>query len=222
MTEKRRPQRAGETITSVGSGRRRRDGMKITSVECCVVRCPATWAVRRRFSPAKPWTHLEILLVKVDTEDGLVGWGEAFGHAAIPATKAALDTIVAPLVIGRDADRHQRADTRHPAFRASARPQRSVRLCVFRHRDRAVGLCSENARHSRSTGCLAASNAPAELEAYASLLRYSNDLELVARNTAAACARGYRHIKLHEIDARSRARRQEAPRAPTMRASCST
>src|SRR5688500_15487022 len=48
------------------------------------------------------WDRLEILLVRVETADGFVGWGEAFGHAAIPATKAALDGIVAPLVIGRD------------------------------------------------------------------------------------------------------------------------
>jgi hypothetical protein len=51
----------------------------------------------------QPWDHLDILVVKVETDDGLVGWGEAFGHTAIPATKAALDTIVAPLLIGREA-----------------------------------------------------------------------------------------------------------------------
>jgi L-alanine-DL-glutamate epimerase-like enolase superfamily enzyme len=32
-----------------------------------------------------------MLLVKVESEDGLVGWGEAFGHAAIASTKAAID-----------------------------------------------------------------------------------------------------------------------------------
>ena len=38
----------------------------------------------------------------------------------------------------------------------------------------------------------------ADLPAYASLLRYGDDA-LVASNTAAACAHGYRHIKLHEV-----------------------
>src|SRR6202021_2926145 len=37
-----------------------------------------------------------------------------------------------------------------------------------------------------------------DLPAYASLLWYGDDT-LVASNTAAACAQGYRHIKLHEI-----------------------
>src|SRR6202012_4842040 len=37
------------------------------------------------------------------------------------------------------------------------------------------------------------------LDAYASLLSYGGDLDLVARNSAAARAHGYRHIKLHEV-----------------------
>ena len=53
---------------------------------------PATFA-------GKAWTHLDILLVRVETDEGLLGWGEAFGHAGIQATRAALDGIVAPLVL---------------------------------------------------------------------------------------------------------------------------
>ena len=44
-----------------------------------------------------------MLLVRIETHGGLVGWGEAFGHGCIPATKAALDTLVAPWLLGRDA-----------------------------------------------------------------------------------------------------------------------
>ena len=77
--------------------------MKIRSVESSVMAIPCDMGGPPPMFAGKPWTHLEILLVKVETEDGLVGWGEAFGHAAIAATRAALDGIVAPLVIGRDA-----------------------------------------------------------------------------------------------------------------------
>jgi hypothetical protein len=38
----------------------------------------------------QPWDHLDILVVKVETDDDLVGWGEAFGHTAIP-TRANAD-----------------------------------------------------------------------------------------------------------------------------------
>src|SRR3954470_17817773 len=77
--------------------------MVITAIESSVIALPFTIGGPQPRFAGKPWHDLEILLVKVETDEGLVGWGEAFGHAAIPSTKAALDSIVAPLVIGRDA-----------------------------------------------------------------------------------------------------------------------
>ncbi|OBK89053.1 mandelate racemase/muconate lactonizing enzyme family protein [Mycolicibacter sinensis] len=43
------------------------------------------------------------LLVKVTTDDGVVGWGEAFGLRATGLAKDALEDLVAPLCIGHDA-----------------------------------------------------------------------------------------------------------------------
>ena len=42
------------------------------------------------------------LLVKVTTDAGLVGWGEAFGFRAASTIKAAVDHMIAPQCIGRD------------------------------------------------------------------------------------------------------------------------
>lgn len=42
------------------------------------------------------------LLVKVTTEDGVEGWGEAFGFRAVDTAKLAVDELIAPLCIGRD------------------------------------------------------------------------------------------------------------------------
>src|SRR5882724_5815156 len=78
--------------------------MLITAIESSVVSLPFDMGGPHPLFAGQPWDHLDILVVKVETDDGLVGWGEAFGHTAIPATRAALDTIVAPLVVGRDAD----------------------------------------------------------------------------------------------------------------------
>jgi len=69
--------------------------MRIKSVESCVVALPFDMGGPAPRFAGRPWDRLEILLVRVETQDGLVGWGEAFGHAAIPSTRAALDTIVA-------------------------------------------------------------------------------------------------------------------------------
>ena len=77
--------------------------MLITAIESSVVSLPFDMGGPHPLFAGQPWNQLDILIVKVETADGLVGWGEAFGHTAIPATKTALDTIVAPLLVGRDA-----------------------------------------------------------------------------------------------------------------------
>jgi L-alanine-DL-glutamate epimerase-like enolase superfamily enzyme len=45
------------------------------------------------------------LLVKVTTDEGLEGWGEAFGFEAVPVARLAVEELVAPLCAGRDAAR---------------------------------------------------------------------------------------------------------------------
>jgi D-galactarolactone cycloisomerase len=144
----------------------------------------------------KPWTHLEILLVKVETDDGLVGWGEAFGHAAIPATKAALDSIVAPLVIGRDA-RDIPGLTREILHAVHLLGRNGPFVYAFSGVEIALwDLLGK--RSGQPLHALLGGTRHSELDAYASLLRYG-DPALVAKNTSAACAAGYRHIKLHEV-----------------------
>ena len=77
--------------------------MKIVAVETSTISLPFTMNGPYTKFSGKIWDHLEILLVKVETDNGLIGWGEAFGHAAIPATRTAIESILAPLIIGRDA-----------------------------------------------------------------------------------------------------------------------
>ncbi len=77
--------------------------MKNTAVETTVIAVPFDHGGPHGSFAGKPWNRMETLLVRVETEDGLVGWGEAFGHATNPITKVAIDTIIAPLVVGRDA-----------------------------------------------------------------------------------------------------------------------
>ena len=116
-----------------------RDVMKIISAKLSVVALPCSMGGPPPLFAGKPWDHLEMLLVRVETEDGLVGWGEAFGHAAILTTKSALDSIVAPLVLGRDAGdiNALTRDILHSVHLLGRNG--AVCLCVLRCRDRAVG-----------------------------------------------------------------------------------
>ena len=171
--------------------------MLIAAVESSVVSVPFSMGGPHPLFAGQPWDRLEILLVRVETDDGLVGWGEAFGHAAIAATKAALDSIVAPLVVGRDAGDINEL-TRQVLHGVHLLGRNGPFVYAFSGVEIALwDLLGKRA--GQPLWRLLGGSAPAPLDAYASLLSYGGDLELVARNTAEARARGYRHIKLHEL-----------------------
>jgi L-alanine-DL-glutamate epimerase-like enolase superfamily enzyme len=70
--------------------------MKIATIEVIVVRIPFTGGGKSAESAwgKKNASSADSLLVKVTTESGIVGWGEAFGFTAIPAVKAAIEQVL--------------------------------------------------------------------------------------------------------------------------------
>jgi D-galactarolactone cycloisomerase len=171
--------------------------MLITSIESSVVSLPFSMGGPHPLFAGQPWDRFEILLVKVETEDGLVGWGEAFGHAAIASTKAALDSVVAPLVVGRDAG-DINALTRQVLHAVHLLGRNGPFVYAFSGIEIALwDLLGK--RTGQPIWRLLGGGQPTPLDAYASLLSYGGDLECVTRNTAEARARGFRHIKLHEL-----------------------
>ena len=50
------------------------------------------------------WTHLDMALLRLETEDGVVGWGDGFAYSSLTTTVAALNDMVLPLVIGQTID----------------------------------------------------------------------------------------------------------------------
>ena len=67
--------------------------MKIAMIQVIVVSIPFAGGGK---SAASAWgkknaSSADSLLVKVTTEGGIIGWGEAFGFTAIPAVKAAIE-----------------------------------------------------------------------------------------------------------------------------------
>jgi D-galactarolactone cycloisomerase len=171
--------------------------MRISAVESSVIALPFTMGGPHPPFAGQAWDRMEILLVKVETEDGLVGWGEAFGHAAIASTKAALDTVVAPLVIGRDAG-DIAALTRQVLHGVHLLGRNGSFVYAFSGVEIALwDLLGK--RSGQPIWRLLGGSQPGKLDAYASLLSYGGNLDLVARNSADARASGYRHIKLHEL-----------------------
>lgn len=170
--------------------------MKITAVESIVVAIPfaATGSAGRIAGQSAP--ALQMVLVRVETEAGLVGWGEAFGHAASHATRAALQTMVAPLLIGRDArdiagigadlerKLHLFGRSGPVMFALSG-----VDIALWDIAGKAAGLPLYR---------LLGGAGPTHLRAYSSLLRCTGP-DAVAACCREALAMGVRDVKLHEI-----------------------
>src|SRR5262249_52750257 len=127
---------------------------------------------------------------------GLTGWGEAFGHRIFPATRAAIETLIGPMCIGRDPSQ---ITAIHEDFQRSLHgigrngpviyALSGIDIALWDIAGKAAGLPLYR---------LLGGSPRADLPAYASLLRYGA-ADAVAHYTEQALGRGYRHIKLHEI-----------------------
>ena len=172
--------------------------MKITAVETIVVNMPMKIAGPAPMLGGKARTSIDTLLVRIDTDEGVSGWGEAFGHRIWPATRAAIDTL-----IGRSA-----SDAIRPRSARSMNDLQRNLHGVGRNGPAMYALSAIDIALWDIAGKLAGlplyrllgGSTRRDLPAYASLLRYG-DAKAVAHQTAEALSRGYRHIKVHEIEA---------------------
>jgi L-alanine-DL-glutamate epimerase-like enolase superfamily enzyme len=142
------------------------------------------------------WTRLSILLVRVETESGLVGYGEAFSYACRRPVQAAVEDMIAPLVIGRDAGDIAAINRR---LQQELHLQGRHGLTIFALSGLDIALWDIAGKAAglplhRLLGAAGGKSIPG----YASLFRY-RDAEIVAQRCRAATAQGYEWIKLHEI-----------------------
>ncbi|MET4418907.1 L-alanine-DL-glutamate epimerase-like enolase superfamily enzyme [Bradyrhizobium sp. JR18.2] len=136
------------------------------------------------------------LLVKVTTEGGIIGWGEAFGFTAIPAVKAAIEQVIAPLCIGLSAlnigSLMLDVQKRLHIFGRSGAIMFGISAIDTALWD-ILGKVTGQPVHRLLGGA-----AVSELTCYASLVRYT-DPRLLVENVNRALADGFSHLKLHEI-----------------------
>jgi D-galactarolactone cycloisomerase len=170
--------------------------MKITRVESVVLNLPMVIEGATPMLGGRARTSIDMLLVRVDTDAGITGWGEAFGHRIFHATRAAIDTLLGPMCIGRDpaaitAINEDLQRVLHGVGRngPTIYALSGIDIALWDIAGKAAGLPLYR---------LLGGSARETLPAYASLLRYG-EADAVAQYTEQALARGYRHIKLHEI-----------------------
>jgi D-galactarolactone cycloisomerase len=170
--------------------------MKITAVEPVFVRIPYDNFGPKWDMGGKTWSTLDILFVRVETDEGVTGWGEAFGHTICPATRATLESFVAPLFIGRDP-----TDIEGLMLEAAQRTHIFGRNGPVQYALSGVDIALWDIAGKRAglpLHQLLGGARRDKLPAYSSLLRYG-DPKVVAANTARSAEAGFRWVKLHEI-----------------------
>lgn len=146
------------------------------------------------------WHTLDMVLVKVGTDAGLVGWGEAFAYFCRRAVAAQVRDLLAPMLIGQTID----ADTDLDALCQ----QLQQRTCLFgRYGVTTFALSGIDMAlwdlKAKAAGCdlatlVAGRRCREDVQAYASLVRYG-EADAVVRHVERAQREGYEAIKLHEV-----------------------
>lgn len=169
--------------------------MMITAVEAIPVSIPFTHTGPPTGFGGRVWTTADYLVVRVSTDAGLSGYGEAFGYNVVPATRTFFETLLAPLVVGREcADpvpfMEELKQTLHLFGRGGVAHYAlsGLDIALWDLAGKAAGLPVWKLKRAR---------ARSKVPAYASLLRLGAPAT-VERVCAEALARGYRRIKLHE------------------------
>ncbi len=169
----------------------------IASVEPTVLRIPFADGGEGRGITPNRWNALDIVLLRVGTRSGLVGWGEGFGYVCQHATAQVLRDMIAPWAIGRNSvDPAALNGEAQRAFHLFGR----FGITIFAISALDIALWDIAAkREGVSLSRLLGGRRRGEVRAYASLVRYGA-AETVERFAARAVGEGYTDIKLHEID----------------------
>ena len=169
--------------------------MKITRVTGIVYRQPLILSGPQPKFAGEPRTSFETLLVKVETDEGFVGWGEAFPHRVWKATRSLIETLIEPACIG--ADPTDISALMNSLIRKTYGIGRAGPVMyALSGLDIALwdilGKVAKQPIHKLLGG-----GAAPTIPAYASLLKY-NDIKAVVHYCEQALSRGFTDIKVHE------------------------
>jgi L-alanine-DL-glutamate epimerase-like enolase superfamily enzyme len=170
--------------------------MKIVRVEAVPLSIPCRYGAEGWALGSGGWKQLDFCLVRVDTDAGITGWGEAFSYSCRRAVAAALKDMIAPLAVGRDATDiaglHAEIQKRlhiFGRFGIAAFALSGLDIALWDLAGKAAG---------KPLHALLGGARRERLACYASLLRYA-DASLAARYCEQALGEGFGAIKLHEV-----------------------
>ncbi len=166
----------------------------IRSVTSLQLRLPFDHGASAPLFAGKPRTTLDSVLVRVELEGGLVGWGESYG-ADLAAVQSVIRNRIEPLAVGRDATDASLTATLDRTLHNMGRSG------LVTHALSGLDLALWDVRgkvERKPVFELLGGARRSRIPAYASLLQYYGDTALVQANVRKAIDAGYSQIKLHE------------------------
>jgi L-alanine-DL-glutamate epimerase-like enolase superfamily enzyme len=145
---------------------------------------------------SNPTNSFDTLLVRLETDNGLVGWGEAFSRTEDVSLRSLIQSRILPIVLGEDASaisaiKHKLEFGLHNFGRVGPT------MYAISAIDIALWDLAAKAAQLPLVNLLGGAFAD-EVEVYASLMRYGS-AEGIAKATRRAIEQGYRYVKLHDI-----------------------
>jgi L-alanine-DL-glutamate epimerase-like enolase superfamily enzyme len=172
--------------------------MKIASIETIPLAIPFQHGGGTAFR-GQDWSKIHVLLLRIETSDGLTGWGDAFAYNCWRSVKAAVDHMVAPIAVGRDIEDIP-AFMRDLAQMLHIFGQNGVTQYALSGLD--IALWDIRAKSlAQPLHRLLGTAGRTELPGYASLFKY-RDADIVRDKCRQSLAEGFRAIKLHETEHR--------------------
>jgi L-alanine-DL-glutamate epimerase-like enolase superfamily enzyme len=171
--------------------------MKIASIEPIVLTVPFEDGGAGTGMTPQRWHTLDTVLVRVTADNGLVGWGEAFGYFCHRAVAQLIRDLVAPPFIGRSFD-DPAALSLEMQKRLSLFGRYGLTIFALSGIDIALWDLRAKAEGVDLATLIAGKRLRQSVDAYASLVRYG-EASLVAHHSARAAREGYGSIKLHEV-----------------------
>ncbi len=182
--------------------------MKIAKIDIIPLAIPFKFGGKPYGWGKQAWSRLNTTLVRIETDSGLVGWGDAFSYSSRRAIQGILEEMVVPILIGEDATdisglMHRLQKDLHLFGRYGMiiHALSGVDIALWDIAGKAAGMPLCNLLGGRVRN---------DLIGYSSLFKY-NDPELVAEKTRTSLDQGFGLVKLHETGvAEVAAARQEA------------
>tara|TARA_B100000686_G_scaffold355281_1_gene471980 strand:- start:8719 stop:9846 length:1128 start_codon:yes stop_codon:yes gene_type:complete len=141
---------------------------------------------------------LKSLLIRIETNKGIVGWGESFGYTSIETTKAALQSMVIPQLIGKNIESIDDINVINKELQLKLHIFGRYGITMFALSGIDIALWDIIGKiENKSVADLLGGLKTNSLTAYASLFLY-DDANATAKVSIKAKNEGYEIIKLHE------------------------